>query len=96
MVVEEALGRVQDVLLRDAVAGELLQHVFEIARRGLVGADVFRREDGVELDAQLLVGEGEAVVVDVRQDDQLVVLLQILEGLGGVAERPASPRIERP
>ncbi len=95
MVVEHAFRRVQDLVLFDAAAREVRQHVFEVARRRLVGADVLGRVDRIERHPELLVAVGEALVVDVGQNDQLVVVLQVRErgravGEGGpVAHRPA-------
>ncbi len=65
MVVVQALSGVQYVVLLDATLLEVLQHVLEVARVGLVGADVLGGVDGVELDAELRVAGGEARSIDV-------------------------------
>ena len=92
---EEALGRVQDALLRDpVVAGEVLEHVPEVARVGLVRADVLGGVDGVELDPEPRVARRESRPVHVREDHEAVVLLEIAQGGGGVGEGgPLSDRI---
>ena len=56
VVVKQALRGVQDVLLVQAeVFFQAAQHVFEIARIGLVGTDVLRAVDRVELHMQAQV-----------------------------------------
>src|SRR5581483_6554292 len=81
VVVKEALRRVQDVRFGDAALFELGQHVGEIPLGRLVRADVLGGVDRVELDLQAPVAVRETQIVDVRQDDQLVVALEVLEGL---------------
>src|SRR5271154_1592374 len=52
VIMEQTLGGVKDVLLLEPeVLIQAPKHVFEIARIGLVGADVLGRVDRVELDA---------------------------------------------
>src|SRR5262245_20833109 len=55
VVVEQALGRVQQPLLAHAERGDALQQDLEVAWRRLVGADVLSGDDQVELDAQSAV-----------------------------------------
>jgi hypothetical protein len=87
MIVNEALRRVQNFVPVDPeVCLEMLQEIGEIARIRLVGPDVFRRVNRVEGYAELLVAGGETLAIDVREDDQLVVPLEIGQGLGGVGE----------
>src|SRR5579863_9623004 len=62
MVVKQAFGRMQYLRLLDAARTEHAQQVFEVSCAGLVGADVLGRADRVELDAELAVAEGEALV----------------------------------
>ncbi len=87
VVMEHAFGGVQDHVLPDPALGKPRQHVFEIAQARLVGADVLRRVDRVEVDAELPVAEAEILVVDVRQDHQLVVLLEIGQRARRVGKR---------
>src|SRR5262249_31231738 len=63
------------------------QHVREVPLARLVGPNVFRGEDGVESDAEPGVADREALVVDVRENDQLVVLLKVGERLGRIRRR---------
>ena len=72
---------------------QLVEQVAEIPEVRLVGADVLGGENSVEDDAQLFVGAGEGRTVDVRQDDQLVVLLEIGQRPGAVGKgRPVPDR----
>ena len=87
VVVEQALRGVQDLTLMDPERLELGEHVLEIAARGLVRAAVLGRVDRIEFDLKLFVARREALVVDVRQNDQLVVPLQVLKGARGIGER---------
>ena len=73
-VMEDTLRRMQDLVLADTQ--RLLQiskRIVEIADVRLIGADVLRGDDPVELDAEFLVALGEGGSVDVRDDDELVV-----------------------
>ncbi len=87
VIVEQAFGGVEQILLFQPKVADMVQHVNEVAVVRLVRADVLSRIDGVEFHAQLRVRVGESAVVDVREDDQLVVFLQILERAGAVRER---------
>ena len=98
-VVEQALRGVQDPALhRPEVALQTLQHVVEVPRVGLVGADVLGGVDRVELHFELLVAGREPGPVDVRQDDQPEAPLEVPERRRGVREgRPVRHRgAERP
>src|SRR5271163_863140 len=87
MVVKEALRRMQDFLSADSEVGPKSFHeISEIARVRLVGPDVFRRVNRIEGYGELLVAGSESLAIDVREDDQLVVLLKISERLGRVGE----------
>ena len=93
MVVKHALGRVQYVALADAEGLQLRQHVVEISIRWLVGAYVLGGVDRVERDTELLVAGCEALIVDIRQDHQPVVLLQVGERLRRIGKgRPVAHR----
>ena len=59
VVMEQALSRVEHVVLPEPMIGEMLDHVFEIALLRLVGADVLGGIDRIELDLQPLVAGGE-------------------------------------
>ena len=62
----EALRGVQYVRGFQAQVGlQVGEQVLEVGVGGLVGTDVFRSVDGVELHAQLAVRGGDAVSVDV-------------------------------
>ncbi len=87
VVVEQALRGMQDLTLMDPERLELSEHVLEIAARGLVRAAVLGRVDRIEFDLKLFVACREALVVDVRQNDQLVMPLQILKSARGIGER---------
>jgi hypothetical protein len=50
VIMEHALGSVQNFVFLDAERLELLDHVIEVAVRRLVGAYVFSRIDGVEFE----------------------------------------------
>ncbi len=83
----------QDLLPGAALLGEARQHVLEIARVGLVRADVLGGVDRVERDLELLLAVREGGAVDVGQDHQPVVLLEIGERRGGVGKsRPVLDR----
>ncbi len=93
MVVEEALGDVQQLLARDAHLVDFREQRLEVARVRLVGADVLGGQDRVELNSQPPVAAGEGLPVDVREDDQLVALLQPLQRLRRIGEgRPFRDR----
>jgi len=65
---------------KDQVIAKMAQHILEIAPVRLVRSDILGRIDRIEGHAQLAVGSGEPGAVNVRQDDQLVVLLQHAHG----------------
>ena len=67
-----------------AEAGERGVEGAEVVFGGLVGADVLGGDDGGEVAAQPLVAAGEAGPVHVGEDDQLVVLGQPGQCVGGV------------
>ncbi len=52
MVVKETFRRVQDLTFSVPCVTKLLDHVFKVALIGLIGTDVLRCEDVVELDLQ--------------------------------------------
>src|ERR1700722_12546441 len=90
---KEALSGVKDLALLDPERFDLGEHVVKISGRGLVGAAILRGVDRVEIDGQLLVAEGKAFVVDVRQNRELVVSLQILKRRNSISEdRPVPDR----
>src|SRR5438876_583345 len=65
VVVEQALGGVEDVALLHARRGEAVEHEPEIGEVRLVGADVLGSVDGVEGHAEALVAGRKAFAVDV-------------------------------
>ncbi len=65
----------QDVGLVDAAPLQMLEHILEIPRVRLVGADFLGGVNGIEFDTELFVTCGKAFSIDVRQNHQLVVLL---------------------
>ncbi len=65
VVVEHALGRMQDLVLLNPERLELRQHVLEIAARRFVGTNVLGGVDRVEVDLQLLVAARKTLVVDI-------------------------------
>ncbi len=72
---------------------QLREHVVEVARRRLVGADVLGGVDAVEGDAELFVAGREALVVDVGEDEEPVMLLEVAKRLGRIGEgRPVPDR----
>ena len=52
----------------------MFQHVFEVSIRRFVRSYVFSRVYGVKLDTETVVAVFEAVVIDVGQDRELIVL----------------------
>ena len=84
MVVEQALGDVQDPLARqpDPLEGDV-----EVALVRLVGADLLGGDDPVEGDAEPPGGRGEQVVVAVGDDAEPEPLRQPRERRGRVRER---------
>ena len=50
MVVEHALGGVQDIAAADPALSQLFQHIVEISGGGLVTADILGRVDTVKRD----------------------------------------------
>ena len=88
VVVEQALGDVQDPGRRDAVArASRSPQRLEVVRVRLVRADLLGRHDPVELDAEPAVRRGEQVVVAVRQDAEPEARLEPVERSGRVRER---------
>jgi len=76
VVVEEALGDVEQVGAAYAELGESIVQSAEVVLGRLVGTDVLRGDDGGEVAVQLLVALGEAVAMYVGEDDQGVALCQ--------------------
>ena len=75
----------------------MLDQIGEIARVGLVGADVLGRVDGIEMYAELLVARREAHAIDIREDDELEVTLEIGKRFGAVRKgRPSGDRGAEP
>src|ERR1022692_1704109 len=87
VVVEQALGDVQELAFGDAEPPCLGQQRIEVPGRGLVGADVLGRQDTVEGHCEQLVAAGERCPVDVGQDNQLEMLCEGNERGVRVAER---------
>jgi hypothetical protein len=97
VIVEQALRDMQQPTAIHAEAGERGVEGAEVFFGGLVGADVLGGDDGGEVAAQPLVAGGEAGPVDVGEDDQLVVLGQPGQRIGGVGERrPVRNRVAQP
>ena len=82
MVVEHALGGVQDIAAADPARSQLFQHIFEIGGGGLVAADILGRVDTVKRDTKFGMAVGKAGIVDVRENDKLIMLFQIGQRLG--------------
>ena len=83
VIVEEGLRDVQEPAGRAHAVGASKQGR-EVRRIGLVGADVLRGEDLVELDPESAVAAREASTVDVGEDDEPVPPLQAqLKSRGG-------------
>ena len=55
MIVKQAFGGMKNIVLANTESREMIDHIVEIAPVRLVGADILRRVDGVEIDAKLLV-----------------------------------------
>ena len=97
VVVEHALGGVQDPRWIDSKRRELLDHVAEVPVARFVGSDVLGREDPVKDDPELFVAPCEAAVVHVAQHEKAVVLLQVPQSWSGIAKRgPLSHRLAVP
>ena len=90
MVMEQTFGDVKDVAFLDAHGAEpdteTLQQVFEVARVRLVGSGILRGDDSVELYLQATFAALKALVVHIREDDEFIELLEILQGAGRVCE----------
>src|SRR6202022_4682327 len=70
-----------------------VDHVAEVSEVGLVRADVLGGIDCVELHAEPVSATSEANAVDIRQNDELVELLQVGERGGRVGKsRPIADR----
>jgi len=94
MVVTQALRGVQDLRSANAEVGlHMLDQIGEIARIGLVGADVLGRVDRIEIDAELLVARREAHPIDIRENGELVMPLEVGECFGRIRKR--RPRGDR-
>ena len=87
MVVEQAFGGMKNFRLGDAKAFELGNHVVEISVARLVGANILCGIDRIERNLQAPVAGSEAGVIDVRQDDELVVFLEIGQRFDGIGKR---------
>lgn len=100
VVVEDALGDVQDLVLFHArVLLRVAQQVLEVAQVGLVATDVLGGVDAEEVDAGQRSGEGlaETLPVDVAHRDEFVVLGQPPAGVHGVREsRPRADAVAEP
>ena len=79
MIVEQALGHVEDALPRQADPLECDQ---EVALGGFVRPGLLGRDDPVELDAQTLVRRREQVVVAVGDDAEPETRLESGQGDG--------------
>ena len=97
VVVEQALGHVQQAVRGDAEVDDCRGERLEVPRRRLVRPDVLRGDDAVERHAQPLVAAREAGPVDVRHDDQPVALgergqrSRRVRERGPVRDRPTEP-----
>lgn len=91
VVVEHALGGVQDPRWIYPQRRELLYHVAEVPVARFVGSDVLGREDPVKDDPELFVAPREAIIVHIAQHEKAVVLLQIPQSWSGIAKRGPLP-----
>jgi len=62
VVVEQTFSGVKDFLLPDTAGAQLVQHVLEVSRRRLIGADVLCGDDRVEFDVELRSADTEIVI----------------------------------
>src|SRR6516162_403552 len=91
VIVKEALGYMHDVALGMTRMFQRVDHVAEISEVGLIGADILGGVDRVEGDAEPSLALREAFAIDIREDDELVELLQIDERRGRIGKgRPIS------
>ena len=75
MIVIEALRDVKNVGFCEALLGKLCNQKIEIPRVGFVGADLFCCIDRIEFDAELRLAAFETLAVDIREDNQPIMLL---------------------
>ncbi len=88
MIVKQALSGVEHVRFAESqVVAEMAQHVLEVIPARFVRADILRRVDRIEGDAELFNGSRNAVSMDVRQDDKLEPAFQVTERVGRIRER---------
>ena len=91
VVVEEALGDVQDPLPRHV---DRLERELEVVEAGLVAPRLLGGHDPVELRPELLARAREEVAVAVRDDAEPEALGEARQGGGGVRERrPVADRV---
>lgn len=84
VVMEQTLRNVQQ--LRLTMLCNMLQEGLKVSRVRFVTADVLRSEDRIELHTESSIASGKGLTVDIRQDDQLVVPLQVGQRLCRVRE----------
>ena len=87
MVVEQALGDVEDAPGSHAVGSEPVEQGREVAHVRLVRANLLGGDDPVERDAEAAIRCGEQVVVAIRQDAEPEAGLEPGEGRRGIQER---------
>ena len=88
MIVVQALGDVQDALLRHAqLALDPLVREQEARGVGLVATDLLRGDHRIERDPEPLLGRGEEIVVAVRDGHEREARVQPLERLARVGKR---------
>ena len=88
MVVEEALGDVQDPLPRHV---DRRERRIEVAVARLVGTHLLGSDDPVERHAEAAVRGREQVVVAVRDDAEAEAFLEPPQGVGAVSNAGQSP-----
>src|SRR5215510_4081384 len=81
----------KDLLLLHADFRQLLDHVLEIAGRGLVRSDALSRVNRIELNLQPAIARLKRLIVRVGKDDELEVPLQVSQRAGRIFKgRPIS------
>ena len=87
MIMEQALGDVEDSIAPDTIGGEPLEQCREVALVRLVRADLLGGHDPVEGHAEPTIGSSKQVVIAIRQDAESEAGLQTREGRRGIRER---------
>ena len=91
---KQALSGMKDVgFLESKICLQVREEIFEIPEIRFVRTNIFCGVNGIEFHLELLVAACEALPIDIRQNDQLVVLFQILKRARRVGKgRPTGNR----